>query len=143
MSAQAQRVRDVMTPDPVTLDGQTPVAEATRAMRDAGIRDVMITHSAEPQGLLTDRDVVVRALAEGRDPATTPVGECCSSDGLVTTSPDTSPDEAIALMRRNTIRRLPVVEDGRPVGMVSLGDLAIDRDRQSLLGEISAAPPNT
>lgn len=143
MAAQAQTVREAMTPDPVTLDAQTPVAEATRVMRDAGIGNVVVTHSAQPQGVLTDRDVVVRALAAGRDPASTPVGECCSSQRLVTTTPDTPTDEVVALMRANTIRRLPVIEDGRPVGMVSLGDLAIEHDRQSALGNISAAPPNT
>jgi CBS domain-containing protein len=84
---------------------------------------------------------VVRILAEGRDPAATTLADISSHD-LTTVSPEDSVEQAVQLMREKAIRRLPVVEDGRPVGIVSLGDLAVERDPDSALGEISAAPPN-
>ena len=84
---------------------------------------------------------MVRALAEGRDPARTTVGEICSRE-LTTLSPNDAIGDAEKTMRARAIRRLPVVEGGRPVGIVSLGDLAVERNPDSTLGGISAAPPN-
>jgi CBS domain-containing protein len=80
-------------------------------------------------------------LAEGRDPARTTVGEICSRE-LTTLGPSDSVHDAVTIMRDKAIRRLPVVDGGRPVGIVSLGDLAVERDPESVLGGISAAPPN-
>lgn len=91
-------------------------------------------------GIVTDRDLVVRAIAEGRD-ATSTLGDIVSSE-VVSITPTDSADDAIRLMRERALRRVPVVEDGRPVGIVSLGDLAGERDPRSVLGEISTAPPN-
>jgi len=89
-------------------------------------------------GILTDRDVVVRVVAEGRDPRATRLADVCSRE-LTTVSPDDNVDDAIAVMRDKAIRRVPVVDRGRPIGIVALGDLA---PRGTTLGEISAAPPN-
>ena len=90
---------------------------------------------------MTDRDIVVRLVAEARDPASTPLADLCSHP-LVTVTPADSIEQAVQLMRSKAIRRLPVVEGGQAVGIVSLGDLAVERDPGSALGEISAAPPN-
>ena len=82
----------------------------------------------------------MRAIAEGRD-ATSTLGDIVSSEVVCITPTDTA-DDAIRLMRERALRRVPVVEDGKPVGIVSLGDLAGERDPRSVLGEISTAPPN-
>lgn len=138
---QGNYVRDVMTPEPVTVATSTTLEQAARHMRDAGIGNVIVLEGEKITGILTDRDIVVRAIAEGWDPTQTPVGEVASRD-LTTIAPDETVDAAVALMRERSIRRLPVVQSGRPVGIVSLGDLALERDPDSCLGEISAAPPN-
>jgi CBS domain-containing protein len=92
--------------------------------------------------VVTDRDIALRIVAEGRDSAATTLADVCSHS-LLTVTPTDSVEEAVRLMRTHAIRRLPVVEDGRAVGIVSLGDLAIERDPDSALGEISSAPPNS
>ncbi|MFC5910488.1 CBS domain-containing protein [Streptacidiphilus monticola] len=138
-----EKVRDVMTTRLVTVSTTTALTEAARQMRDQGIGDLIVTDdSGRLFGLVTDRDLVVRATAEGRDPDHTETGQICSRN-LTTVTPDDDVDRAVALMRDRAVRRLPVVEDGRPVGIVSLGDLALDRDRQSALADISAAPANS
>jgi CBS domain-containing protein len=137
----ARYLRDIMTQNPVTVQSNDSVVAAARSMRDGNIGDVVVVERGEIQGILTDRDSVVRALAEGRDPARTTVGEICSRE-LTTLSPSDAIGDAVTMMREKAIRRLPVVDDGRPVGIVSLGDLAVERDPESALGGISAAPPN-
>ena len=137
----AQTIREVMTKDPVCMPADKSVFDAARMMRDHDIGDVIALESERITGILTDRDIVVRSLAEGRDPKTTTIGEVASGD-VTTVSPDDSFDDAVQLMRQRNIRRLPVVENGTPVGIVSLGDLAMERDRQSVLADISSAPPN-
>jgi CBS domain-containing protein len=137
----AQYLRDIMTQRPVTLEATDTVVAAARSMRDGNIGDVVVVDKDQIQGILTDRDIVVRALAEGRDPARTTVGEICSRE-LTTLSPNDAIGDAEKMMRDRAIRRLPVVEGGRPVGIVSLGDLAVERNPESALGGISAAPPN-
>ena len=137
----AQYVREIMTQNPVTVQMRDTITAAARTMRDANIGDVVVLENGQVRGILTDRDIVVRALAEGRDPAQTAVGDICSRE-LTTLSPNDAIGNAVAVMRDKAIRRLPVVEEGRPVGIVSLGDLAVERDPESALGGISAAPPN-
>lgn len=136
-----QTVREIMTTNPVTADKHVSLAEAARMMRDADIGDVLVTRSGLLAGLVTDRDLVVRGIAEGKDPETTGLAEVCSTSP-VTLSPDDPVDDAVRMMRHHAIRRLPVVEDDRPVGVVSLGDLATERDPKSALAEISSADPN-
>jgi CBS domain-containing protein len=133
-------VRDIMTPTPITLPLSATVADAARQMRDADVGDVLVVQDGELRGLVTDRDIVVRGLATGLD-GTTPIGELCSPQ-LLTVSPDEPTEVAADLMASGAVRRLPVVESGRPVGIVALGDLAVRRDPGSALGSISSAPPN-
>jgi CBS domain-containing protein len=137
----AQYLREIMTQHPLSLEASDSIVAAARTMRDGNVGDVVILEKGQIQGILTDRDIVVRALAEGRDPARTTVGEICSRE-LTVLSPTDSVGDAVKVMRDKAIRRLPVVEGGRPVGIVSLGDLAVERDPESALGGISAAPPN-
>lgn len=92
-------------------------------------------------GIVTDRDIVVRSIAEDLDPHHTQVGDICSKS-LVTLKPTDSIDEAVRRMKENAVRRVPVVENDKPIGIVSLGDLAMERDPDSALGQVSLAPPN-
>jgi CBS domain-containing protein len=138
----AQHVRDIMTADPVTVEPQTSVAEVARLMRDEDLGVVLVTDGDDLRGVVTDRDLVVRCLSRGGDPEQTTVAGACS-DELVTVGPDEDLGQAVELMREHSVRRIPVVDHGRPVGVVSLGDLAMERDPESALGDISAARPNT
>jgi CBS domain-containing protein len=139
---QDECVRDVMTPLPRVLDTSASVMDAAEIMRNSDIGDVVVLEGGRLYGILTDRDIVVRVLAEGSDPATVRVGQVCSRE-LTTIPPTASVGEAVRLIREKAIRRLPVVEEGEVVGIVSMGDIAVARDRKSALGEVSAAPPNT
>lgn len=137
-----QTIRDVMTPSPLALQAGTTVLDAARTMREADIGDVLVLDdSAGVCGIVTDRDLVVRAVAEGLDPAAVSLGDVCSRD-VITIDADSPIDEAVDLMRTRALRRVPVVEAGAPVGIVSLGDLAIAQDPTSALSDISEAPPN-
>ncbi|NEB08545.1 CBS domain-containing protein [Streptomyces coelicoflavus] len=136
-----QYVRDVMTGDPVTVEPLTSVTEVARLMRDRDLGAVLVTEGDRLRGLVTDRDLVVRSLAEGGDPEQTTVAGACSDD-VVTVRPDEELGHAVELMREHAVRRVPVVDDGHPVGIVSLGDLAMERDPESALGDISVARPN-
>ncbi|MFI2433364.1 CBS domain-containing protein [Streptomyces sp. NPDC018693] len=136
-----QHVRDIMTTAPVTVEPQTSVTAVARLMRDENIGTVLVTDEDRLRGLVSDRDLVVRALAEGWDPDETTAARTCSDD-LITITPDDDLDRAADLMREHAVRRIPVVEHGHPVGIVSLGDLTIERDPESTLGDISASRPN-
>lgn len=137
----ARLIRDVMTAKPKTLAGSATLAEAARMMRKEDIGDILVLDDGKPCGILTDRDIVVRGIAAGKDPGKTAVKDIASKD-VVTLAPDASIDEAVRLMREHAVRRIPVMESGKPVGIVSLGDLALERDERSVLGQVSAAPPN-
>ncbi len=138
----AERVKDVMTPNPQTLSVSATVREAAEAMRANDIGTVIATNDqGRIAGILTDRDIAVRVVAEGRDPRATRIDDIASHD-LVALSPDDPIDRAVEAMRERALRRLPVVQDGKVVGIVSLGDLAVERDPDSALADISAAPPN-
>jgi CBS domain-containing protein len=135
-------VREVMTAAPVTIAASASIAEAAQAMRDSDIGDVIVLEeSDEICGIVTDRDIALRAVAEARDANQTKVGDICSR-ALVALSPDDSTGDAVRLMREKAVRRLPVVEAGKPVGIVTIGDLAIELDRDSALADISATKPN-
>ena len=136
----AQPIKDAMTKKPVSLPATSTVADAAQQMRDLNIGDVLIEQDGRLTGIVTDRDLVVRVLAEGRD-ATSKLGDIASSE-LVYVSPTDTAEDAIRLMRERALRRVPVVENGQAVGIVSLGDLAQERDPDSVLGKISSAPPN-
>ena len=134
-------LREVMTPNPTICSPDTSAAQAAKMMRDQDIGDVLVQHDGS-LGIVTDRDIVTRAVAAGRDPKEVTLGDICTPD-VETVSPDTSIDDVIRLMSDKAVRRVPVVEAGKPVGIVALGDLAVDRDRRSLLADISAAPPSS
>ncbi|MFJ7154154.1 CBS domain-containing protein [Streptomyces sp. NPDC101118] len=139
----SQLIHEVMTERPVTVAPQVSLSEAARKMRDADIGDVLVVDDGMLRGILTDRDLVVRAMAEDRDPAQTSVQNVCSAQP-VTVGPDDGIDRAVALMREHALRRLPVTEDdGKLVGIVSIGDLALDKDPSSALADISSAEANT
>lgn len=110
-------------------------------MAGQDIGDVVVTRDGAPCGVVTDRDLVIRGLAAGTDPATTELGEICSRD-LVTLPGDASPDQAVQLMRDRAIRRVLVTDHDDIVGVVTLGDLAVDRDPDSALADISSQRPN-
>ncbi|MFN2640751.1 MAG: CBS domain-containing protein [Actinomycetota bacterium] len=136
-----QLVEEVMTPNPVCVTAGDTLYDVARCMKQENIGPVIVTQDHTVCGIVTDRDIVVRTIAEGKDPKLTKVGDICSKE--ITTIEKGEPiEEAVLLMRRNAIRRLPVVDDEKPIGIVSIGDLAQDRDPESALAEISTAPPN-
>lgn len=137
----AQKIREIMTTDLVTVSPRTPLAEAARLMRDNGVGDVLVIDRGRLVGIVTDRDLVLRGVAEDRDMHGTMIAEICSRDP-VCVSPEEDIEQAVGLMRSRAVRRIPILEDGRPVGVVSLGDLAMERDPHSALADISAAPSN-
>jgi CBS domain-containing protein len=119
-----QSIRDIMTSNPRTIEPSTPIFEAARIMRDEDIGSLPITEGNQLWGTITDRDITIRAIAEGRDPTGTTVKEIASRD-LVTVDPQQNLDEALRLMAQHQVRRLPVVEeDGRLIGIVAQADVA-------------------
>ncbi|MEV1178095.1 CBS domain-containing protein [Nonomuraea sp. NPDC049784] len=136
----AKTVADVMTSRPATVEADQPVSVAAVLMRDNDAGAVIVNDNGRMQGIITDRDITVRVVAAGKSPQT-PVREACSPY-VEAVDPDTTIDQAVRLMRSHAVRRLPVLEDGRAVGIVSLGDLALERDPNSALADISAAEGN-
>ncbi|SCG55669.1 CBS domain-containing protein [Micromonospora humi] len=137
------RVNDVMTKQVVYLPAETPLDEAARVMKESDIGDVVVTDGATLAGVLTDRDIVVRAVAEGVDPSTTTIGSIITRE-VVMIEQHCTAVEAASLMRERSIRRVLVCDNERKlVGIVSLGDLAIQLDPQSALSDISQAAPNS
>jgi CBS domain-containing protein len=135
-------VREVMSATPETVTPETTLADAARVMERADIGDVLIVDgTGQLRGIVTDRDIAIRAVALGRDPNTTTVNEIMTPT-VETVSSSATVREAIDTMRRHDIRRLPVVDGGSPIGVVSLGDLATSPGSRSVLADLSAAPPN-
>ena len=122
-----RRVRDIMSAAPVAMAPGESVSAAARAMKQHGVGTVLVLTDGRLSGLLTDRDITVRVLAENLDPRTTPIGEICGSEPVVL-GPDDDLAEASRLVRDRAVRRIPVLRDGTPVGVVSIGDLALDGD---------------
>jgi CBS domain-containing protein len=136
-----QQVQEIMTTNPVVCSSGATLSEAATIMRDRDIGDVLIEEEGRLRGIVTDRDIVVRAVAEGKDVSQVHLGDILSDD-LVAVSATSSVDDALELMRSHALRRMPVVDGDRVVGIVSLGDLAVERDPNSALSDISAASPN-
>jgi CBS domain-containing protein len=136
-----ETVQEIMTTNTRTVNADATVVDAARVMRDSDIGDVIVTDDGQVTGILTDRDIVVRGVAEGRDAESTAVSEICTT-GVQAIEPGASVDDALRTMREHDIRRLPVVKNGRPVGIISLGDLAVEREPDSTLADISAAAPD-
>jgi CBS domain-containing protein len=117
------RVRDVMTPGPIGVDYGQSIGEAARAMRDWGVGAVLVVRDGSLYGLVTDRDLVIRAVAGASGPGE-PVGPLCSAN-LIGVDADADIGVAARLMREHAVRRLPVLQDGQVTGIVSQGDLAL------------------
>jgi CBS domain-containing protein len=137
----AQSIREVMTADPRTVDAGASIVDAAREMRDGDVGAVVVVDNGAVAGIVTDRDIVVRVVAEGTDAGSAKVRDAATMSP-VTLTVDLSVDDAIATMRDQDIRRIVVVQDGRPAGIVSLGDLAIERDTGSALADIASEPAN-
>jgi CBS domain-containing protein len=117
-------VREAMTEDPRSIGPSASVVEAAQLMRDEHIGSLPITDGDTLVGMITDRDITTRVVAEAADLATTSVGDVYSED-LISVEPDKELEEALRLMARHQIRRLPVVENGRLVGIVAQADIAL------------------
>jgi CBS domain-containing protein len=135
------KVRDIMSAAPVCMAATESVSAAAKTMKERGIGTVLVGSGGRLEGLVTDRDITIRVLAENRDPATTRLGDICTGE-LAVLGPDDDVRHAARLVRERAVRRLPVIADGVPVGMVSIGDLALDRDEHSALSEIRATAPD-
>jgi len=133
-------LRDVMTPSPATVRNSDPVSRAARVMRDEDVGSVPVIDEDTIAGIITDRDIATKVVAAGVDPETAAVSEFMSTH-LLTGRPEMPVAEAARLMGREQIRRLPVVEQNRLVGIVSLGDLAVEpqegEEAEEALEEIS------
>jgi CBS domain-containing protein/uncharacterized membrane protein YuzA (DUF378 family) len=123
------RVRDVMTTEPRAVDASATVAEAAQLLKREDVGSLPVIRDGALIGMVTDRDIVVRVLTEGRDPQTTAVGEIASRD-VAAAAPDQELDEALRLMARRQIRRLPVVEGERLVGILAQADMAEAADHE-------------
>ncbi len=117
-------VREVMRLCPTVVEPETVLAEVARRMRDEDIGDVIVSRGRELRGIVTDRDIVVRCVAVGTDPERMPVSEVCS-DVVHTAAPDEELSTVLHLMRAHAIRRIPVIDHGEVVGVLTLGDLAM------------------
>jgi CBS domain-containing protein len=130
-----------MTRNPAAVEMTSTVQEAAQMMRERDIGDILVMDGGSLAGILTDRDIVVRSVAENRDPKTTKVSEICSRE-LYTVGAGDSLHNVVDLMMRHHVRRVPVIESERPVGIIAIGDLAVERDPNSALSEISGSDPN-
>ena len=135
------KVAELMTPKVHLASPGESLRKVAKRMAADGVGFLPVGENDRLVGTITDRDIVVRAVAEGRDPSSTKVGDVATRE-VQTLTPDSSVDDAIKLVREQNVRRIPVVEDGRPAGIVSIGDLAIERDTDSALADISSEPPN-
>jgi CBS domain-containing protein len=126
-------VRDVMTPNPQSVSPMDSIQNAARIMRDQDTGVVPVVENGRPVGVVTDRDIVVRAVAENAQ-LNRPVREILTTD-VIAASPDMSTREAAELMSEHQVRRLPVVENNRLVGIVSIGDLAVKEGKDSRVGD--------
>ena len=136
-----QSIGELMSRDPITCPPDAEIRSAAQLMRDRDTGDVVVVAGDQVRGIVTDRDITVRAVADGRGPDT-PLSDVLSGQ-VITVAPDDRVEKVVDLMREHAIRRIPVVEDGRLAGVISIGDLAIERDSASALADISAARENT
>ncbi len=135
-----RKLRDIMSPAPACMASADTVSAAARAMRERQVGTVLVLTDGQLSGLLTDRDITVRVLAENRDPQTTRIDEICSTDVAVL-GPDDNVDQAARLLREHAVRRIPVLQDGIPVGVVSVGDLTLEKAASLAIYAARAACP--
>lgn len=126
-------IRDVMTHNPRTVSPQDSIQNAARIMRDEDTGVVPVVDNGKPVGVITDRDIVIRAVAEGGQ-LNRPVRDIVTNE-LIAATPDMSVSEATELMSAHQVRRLPVVENNRLVGIVSIGDIAVKEGKDSRVGD--------
>lgn len=136
-------VREVMTAEPLTMDAADTLTAAAQQMRDAGVGDVIVTMDDQVLGIVTDRDITVRGVAEELRPESATLDQIVTR-GIVGVAADEDVITASDLMREYSVRRLPVIDDGRLIGIVSIGDLSlvIEEDTEAVLADISAEEPN-
>lgn len=134
-------VKNIMATDLVTASPFDPVDRISAMMRQHDLGNLPVVDDGDLTGIVTDRDIVIRCVAMGRQPAATFASDVCSPE-LHTIGPEDSTKEAAAVMRQHALRRLPVVNGSKLVGMVSIGDLARAQDPYSPLADISNADPN-
>jgi CBS domain-containing protein len=133
----AKSVRDTMTTQPATVERARPVAEAARIMRDQNVGSLPVVEEGRLIGMITDRDIVIRLVAEGRDLESTSVGDAYT-DQPVTVEPEQNLDDALQLMARYQVRRLPVTEGDRLIGMLAQADVALE-EKEKTTGEVVQA----
>ena len=126
-------IRDVMTPNPRTVSPNDSIQSAARVMRDEDTGVVPVVDNGKPVGVITDRDIVVRAVAEDRE-LNRPVRDIVTTE-LVAVHPDMSVQEATELMSEHQVRRLPVIDNDRLVGIVSIGDIAVKEGKDGRVGD--------
>jgi CBS domain-containing protein len=133
----ARKVRDIMSPAPACMASTESVSAAALAMKECGTGTVLVVSGGRFSGLVTDRDITVQVLAENRDPLTTSLSDICSSD-LAVLGPDDDVERAALLLRDLAVRRVPILADGIPVGVVAVGDLVLGVDESPVLSGASA-----
>ena len=136
--AAKQRVESLMTKNPIILSAEDNIVEAAKRMQKENVGDVLVRDGDDLCGIVTDRDIVLRGVALEKNPSDVMLKDVCSKDPQ-TISADEDIEKAIDMMRQHAVRRLPVTRNGSLVGILSLGDLAVARDPNSVLGEISAS----
>jgi CBS domain-containing protein len=143
-AGERREVRQVMTAAPQSVPLSATIADAAKLMQEHDIGDVVVVEDGSERivGIVTDRDVAVRGVGAGHDPRQTSVREICTPDPA-TVRPDATIADAARAMRSHDVRRLPVVESGVAIGVVSLGDLAGTEESVTVLDDVSAAPPNS
>ncbi len=139
----ARNVREVMTGNPITIDASEPVASAALILRDEDIGSLPVTLEGRLYGVITDRDITTRVAAKGIDLESASVRDVAST-GAITVSPETDLDEALRLMAHHQVRRLPVVEDGRLVGVLAQADVAHEEEHEKVGETVEAiSDPST
>jgi CBS domain-containing protein len=130
----AKSVREAMTASVSSVSPSQSLADAAEVMKGEDVGSVPVVEEGRLRGIVTDRDIVTRAVAERRDPQSVRIEEIASHD-LVTVEPEQDLDEALALMAHHKVRRLPVLEEGRLVGMLAQADVAI-KAKEQRVGEM-------
>jgi CBS domain-containing protein len=133
----AKTVKDAMTANPRSVSGGDSVVEAARLMRDEDIGSLPVVEGGRLVGIVTDRDLAIRVVAESAPPESTSVGDVLSREAI-TATPDQDLDEALKLMAHHQVRRLPVVEGERLIGILAQADVAHEEDRERV-GELVEA----
>jgi len=140
------KARDIMTPTSTWVDADATVLDAAKMMRSDEFGSLPVCNAeGRLEGMVTDRDIVVKVLADGKDPAKMRVRDIADQPEVVTIGADDSVEEAIDTMKAHSVRRLPVIDGHRLVGMVSQADIARalpDSRVGDLVGAISSSPPN-